>query len=247
MDDANTDPPPCAALLEANLKPAHVLRIMGLLRFRRIVLSRDKSSTLHQVWAVIEFHAATTDEHSLNDEVHRLQQKYSNQIGDTRSRIQNTNRSEKNWWITSRNKKCGPGNSSTYAPLAPYTWRRNRAVDQESEGMEGHYRIRTLDGKAGRAAACAAIQHEAPGVTPGPLQTRAPQHRMYANAMCVVLRCTCTTSKHCDVLPARHVCEAPLPVRPLQAQQRHGQHGARDAALCAAHATDRGPTRNDNR
>ena len=118
MDEANTDPPPCAALLEANLKPAHVLRIMGLLRFRRIVLSRDKSSTLHQVWAVIEFHAATTDEHSLNDEVHRLQQKYSNQIGDTRSRIQNTNRSEKNWWITSRNKKCGPGNNSTYALLA---------------------------------------------------------------------------------------------------------------------------------
>ena len=52
MDEANTDPPPCAALLEANLKPAHVLRIMGLLRFWRIVLSRDKSSTLHQVWAV---------------------------------------------------------------------------------------------------------------------------------------------------------------------------------------------------
>jgi hypothetical protein len=27
-------------------------------------------------------HAATTDEHSLNGEVHRLQQKYSDQIGD---------------------------------------------------------------------------------------------------------------------------------------------------------------------
>jgi hypothetical protein len=38
MDEANTDPPPCAALLEASLKPAHVLRTMGLLRFWRIVL-----------------------------------------------------------------------------------------------------------------------------------------------------------------------------------------------------------------
>ena len=46
IDEANTEPPSCAAMLETNLKPAHVLRIMGLLRFWRIVLSRDDSSIL---------------------------------------------------------------------------------------------------------------------------------------------------------------------------------------------------------
>jgi hypothetical protein len=70
-------------MLETNLKPAHVLRIMGLLRFWRIVLSRDESSILHQVWDVIESHAYITDGHSLNGEIHRLQEKYSEQIGDT--------------------------------------------------------------------------------------------------------------------------------------------------------------------
>ena len=83
IDQANTEPPPCAALIEANLKPAHVLRIMGLLRFWRIALSRDESSILRQVWEVVESHAPITDMHSLNGEIHRLQQKYNDQIGDT--------------------------------------------------------------------------------------------------------------------------------------------------------------------
>jgi hypothetical protein len=70
-------------MLEMNLKPAHVLHIMGLLRFWRIVLSRYDSSILHHVWNVIESHASITDGHSLNGEIHRLQEKYSEQIGDT--------------------------------------------------------------------------------------------------------------------------------------------------------------------
>jgi hypothetical protein len=56
---------------------------MGLLRFWRIVLSRDESSILHLVWDVIESHASITDGHSLNGEIRRLQEKYSEQIGDT--------------------------------------------------------------------------------------------------------------------------------------------------------------------
>jgi hypothetical protein len=67
-------------MLETNLRPAHVLRIMGLLSltgFWRIVLSRDDSSILHHVWDVIESHASITDGHSLNGEIHGLQEKYS--------------------------------------------------------------------------------------------------------------------------------------------------------------------------
>jgi hypothetical protein len=56
---------------------------MGLLRFWRIALSRDESSILHQVWQVIESHSSITDAHSLNGEIHRLQQKHSDQIGST--------------------------------------------------------------------------------------------------------------------------------------------------------------------
>ena len=35
------------------------------------------------MWDVIESHASITDGHSLNGEIHRLQEKYSEQIGDT--------------------------------------------------------------------------------------------------------------------------------------------------------------------
>jgi hypothetical protein len=82
LDQSNTEPPQCAALTEANLKPAHVLRIMGLLRFWRIVLSRDEASILRQVWDVVDSHSHIAA-HSLNGEIHRLQDKYQEQLGDT--------------------------------------------------------------------------------------------------------------------------------------------------------------------
>jgi hypothetical protein len=99
IDEANTEPPPCAAMLETNLKPAHVLRIMGLLRFWRIALSRDDSSILHQVWDVIESHAPITDGHSLNGEIHRLQEKYSSSRLETQSQILPTRGHGKSWWM----------------------------------------------------------------------------------------------------------------------------------------------------
>jgi hypothetical protein len=56
LNNAIYDPPPCAALLEAQLKLAHVLRTMGLLRFWRIALSRPKESALRRAWDVIDSH-----------------------------------------------------------------------------------------------------------------------------------------------------------------------------------------------
>ena len=83
LNDAICDPPPCAALLETQLKPAHVLRIMGLLRFWRIVLSRPKESILRQVWEVIDSHHSTAHPLSLNLEVRELQRRYPAELGTT--------------------------------------------------------------------------------------------------------------------------------------------------------------------
>ena len=43
---AVTTPPPCALLREVGLQPAHVLHMTGLLRFWRLVLSREPTSLL---------------------------------------------------------------------------------------------------------------------------------------------------------------------------------------------------------
>jgi hypothetical protein len=83
LNDAICDPPQCVALLETQLKPAHVLRIMGLLRFWRIVLSRPKESILRRVWDVIDFHHSTSHPLSLNMEVRELQRRYPAELGST--------------------------------------------------------------------------------------------------------------------------------------------------------------------
>jgi len=212
MDEANTDPPPCAALLEANLKPAHVLRIMGLLRFWRIVLSRDKSSTLHKVWAVIESHAATTDEHSLNGEVHRLQQKYSDQIGDT-----------------------------VPDPKHKLEWKKlvdNIAKQEMRSWQQQHVRA------AGRAAAYAAIRHEAPGETPEYLSHPALSKHERRNIACMRTQCASYVAAH-----AQHRNTAMFGP-PVTYARRHCQcdpckrtdttdSTAHVMLHCAAHATDR--------
>ena len=51
---AVTTPPPCALLREVGLQPAHVLHMTGLLRFWRLVLSREPTSLLRQAWEAVQ-------------------------------------------------------------------------------------------------------------------------------------------------------------------------------------------------
>ena len=82
-DEASCEPPPCAALLETQLQPAHVLRVVGLLRFWRMVLSRPDNSILKRVWSAVDSHAMYHHPLSLNAEVRSLQLRYPTQLGTT--------------------------------------------------------------------------------------------------------------------------------------------------------------------
>jgi len=117
IDEAVCAPPPCAALLETQLKPAHILRVMGLLRFWRIVLSRPKQCMLRRVWDVIESHHSTSHPMSLNLEVRSLQQKHPISLGTSvpnpknkpawKELINGIAKTEMNTWVAEHDAKGG--------------------------------------------------------------------------------------------------------------------------------------------
>ena len=63
---ATTIPAPCALLREAGLQPAHVLHSVGLLRFWRLVLSREPESLLRQTWNAVQSQGTYADPNSVN-------------------------------------------------------------------------------------------------------------------------------------------------------------------------------------
>ena len=72
LNEATTIPPPCALLREAGLQPAHVLHAAGLLRFWRLVLSREPDSLLSRVWGVVNSRGSHMHPQCVNKALHRV-------------------------------------------------------------------------------------------------------------------------------------------------------------------------------
>ena len=71
-NEATTIPAPCALLREAGLQPAHVLHSVGLLRFWRLVLSREPESLLRQTWNAVQSQGTYADPNSVNKALQRV-------------------------------------------------------------------------------------------------------------------------------------------------------------------------------